>query len=580
MKASKYLFSTLKEIPSQIDSISTKLMIRSGMIRKISSGLYTWLPTGLRVLKKVQLIIKQELEQLNAIEISMPILQPVNLWKKSNRWNLYGNELLKVFDRRKKTFILSPTHEEMITSIIKNEIKSYKQLPVMLYQIQNKFRDELRPRSGTMRSREFLMKDAYSFHVNNSCLDKTYKNIRDTYSKIFKIMNINFKIVKANSKNMGGNTSHEFQAVLKSGEDKIAYSNNSNYASNIEITPIIYRNITNNSTKKNLIKEKKSLYKDIKKNFFKKEKNSELKNIVNTFLVTFIKNRKKKFAALLIREKHELNFSKVEQLQFISSPISLASSKEVFKLTDSSTFSVLNNYNKNIPIIMDIDITKTENFSLKNYNSDNKFTETNWKKKFKKIEIADIRNAISGDLTPDKLGGTLKVVRSAEIAHIFKIGSTYSKTMNAILKNNKKNKEFLKMGCYGIGISRLISTIVEQHHDSFGIFWPDSIAPFHVAIIPINFNDAKLITKTSLKLYTLLKINKFDVIIDDRKEYLGNQLSEMELIGIPHIVIISKKTVQNNSVEYRNRKTKKKLLIPIRKILEFLKINTHTYNKC
>ncbi|QCI19316.1 proline--tRNA ligase [Buchnera aphidicola] len=572
MKTSNYLLYTLKTISNQTDTISNQLMLRAGIIRKISSGLYTWLPTGMRVIKKIQTIIQKELNKTNAIEISMPILQPSKIWENSGRIKTYGKELLKIHDRRNKMFILSPTHEELITLLLKKEINSYKQLPIILYQTQTKFRDEIRPRFGTIRTREFLMKDAYSFHLKSSCLDKTYKIMYKIYSKIFKSMNINFKIVEASSNNMGGNISHEFQAISSSGEDKIVFSNNSNYASNIEIAAI--KNNLNNLLdidENNYLLKNKIFFKKLNRICIQKINHYSIPNLVNTFIAKYYSGKKLSFIALLIKKNRQLNLTKIKNLTLFSSPITLATQKEIFKLTGQNDLNVIGPIGLTIPIISDIEVAKMKNFSVKANAKNYFFTGVNWIRDLKKPYIEDIRNIEKDDNNPDNTTEKITISPSIEIAHIFKIGSIYSKKINFSIKNKDKKDVFLKMGCYGIGITRLIATIIEQHHDKYGIIWPNSIAPFHVALIPINFHKSTTVKKTSNHMYDELKKNNIDTILDNRKEYLGKMFSEIELIGIPHILILKKNHILKGKIEYKNRREKNNILIPIKNVIDFIK---------
>lgn len=563
MRTSKYLLSTLKNIPSDTEVISHTLMMRSGMIRKLTSGIYTWLPTGLRVLKKIENIIREEMNKIGAIEIAMSMIQPANLWEKSGRLKKYGIELLKFTDRNQQKFVLGPTHEEVITNLIRNEIHSYKNLPLNIFQIQNKFRDEMRPRFGVMRSREFMMKDAYSFHDSQESLQKTYNDTYQAYKNIFNRMKLNFYVVEADNGSIGGSKSHEFQALSNNGEDCIAFSTKSDYAANIDLV-----NITENTEEK-----LKSPTKKIEQiivpyiDYLFNKLNFSKTKIIKTLLVKGIKNNKS-IVALLIRSDHTLNRLKAEKIDIVAKPLTFLSDEEVYNI-----FSVKPDYlgpiKLDIPIIADFTVSKMHDF-ICGANSNNKYyIGVNWKRDLPLSHTADLRNVVEGDLSPDDKG-TLQIKKSIEIGHIFQLGTEYSKSMDAKVQNKHGHLEYIQMGCYGIGVTRIIAACIEQMHDHKGIIWPLEISPFELAIIPINFHKSDHIKQISEQIYHTLSHKGVDVILDDRKEYLGVMLSDIELIGIPHILVIGNNYIENEIIEYKSRANNQKSFLKKYEIIDFV----------
>ncbi|WP_348666595.1 proline--tRNA ligase [Arsenophonus symbiont of Ornithomya chloropus] len=566
MRTSQYLLSTLKEIPSDTEVISHKLMLKAGMIRKLASGLYDWLPTGIRVLKKIKNIIREEMNQVGAIEISTPIVQPAQLWKKSRRWEQYGPELLSFMYHGNESFVLGPTNEEVITDLIRNEITSYKQLPLNVYQIQTKFRNEIRPRFGVIRSREFIMKDAYSFHIDQNSLQKTYDIMYKTYSTIFTRIGFNFRVVEADTGSIGGNISHEFQVLADSGEDNIVFSNQSNYAANIELAkticltkrpkPTKNMRLVNTSNIKN-ITELAKLY------------NLPIEKIVKTIIVIGVQNNSHKLVALLIRADHELNKKKAEKHPLIATPLKFATKEEIRKILKINPHT-LGPINLFIPIIIDKSVAVMSDFTA-GANIDNKYYfGINWQRDISIPHIYDLRNVVSGDPSPDEKG-TLQIKRGIEVGHIFQLGEKYSKAMNFTVQNKNGYHQTITMGCYGIGITRIIAAAIEQNHDNKGIIWNDSIAPFQVAIIPINMHKSHFVREIAEKIYYQLTKNDIDVLFDDRKEQPGIMFADIELIGIPHMIIISESYLHKNQVEYKNRRNNVKEFINLLEIIHFLK---------
>ncbi|QJC31658.1 proline--tRNA ligase [Enterobacteriaceae endosymbiont of Donacia tomentosa] len=567
MLTTKYLFFTSKNKIYQKNINSYSLMIKSGIIKRLSSGIYTWLPTGLKIINNFKKIIRHEMNNIDAIELLMPILQPIHIWTKSGRVNDYGAELLKILDRRKNNFILGPTHEEVITHLMNNEIKSYKSLPIHLYQIQTKFRDEIRPRLGVIRSKEFIMKDSYSFHITKESLEETYNVVFNTYKKIFNLINIDYLIVKANNNVIGGDISHEFHILSKNGENSIALSEDKKYITNIELTKYSLpkkEHINKNFFfKKKLVKFKNcSEYKILSEKF-----NISIKNIVKTAIVETI-DEKYPFIILLLRADYEFNINKIKKIN--KNITRILSKKNIENLFNINILS-LGPFNQKIPIIGDFSIINMYNFTIGANIKDKYYINTNWDKDLPIPEnIQDIRYVTKNDITRDKKE-KISIKNSIEVAHIFQLGTKYSKLMNNYIYNKDKIRKPLHMGCYGIGISRLIAAIIEQNYDSKGICWPNSfLAPFLIAIIPINMYKYSLVKKYSYLLYERFKTLGIKILLDDRRISPGVMFADMDLIGIPYNIIINNNNIMNNNVEYKCRKTGLKNIIPVKLIFNYI----------
>lgn len=566
MYTTKYNFFTIKNTSNNHESISYKLMIRTGMIRKINSGIYIWLPLGTRVLEKVKKIIRNEMKKADAIEIIMPFLQPYSLWKKSNRLNDYREELFHIIDRKKRHFILGPTHEEIITFLIKNEIHSYKQLPINLFQIQTKFRDEMRSRFGVIRSREFLMKDSYSFHLSKNSLKNTYKKMHNIYKKIFHKMKINFNIVEADNGSIGGNVSHEFQAISKSGEDKILSTINSKFS-----TKIIKLNLINIID--NRFNKYQKIFKIITKisNIKKLAKNLMLSKskIIKLFLVKEKLWNGENYILVLIKYQNIINIKNIENTNFIKIPVNFIKIKNVL--------SIFKKYDKSLgimnflkyPLIIDIDILNMNNVLMISDIKNEYFYCENIKNFFINPKNVISFNKKEKNIINNKKNKLL-IKNCIEIGHIFQIGDKYSKLINATVQNKIGKNNFLYMGCYGIGITRLIATIIEQHHDAKGIKWPVKIAPFEIAIIPINMYNDTAVKKTAINLYNIMSDMKIDVLLDNRNITPGTMFKDIELIGIPHIMVINSNNLLKKKIEYQSRYDNKKFLVSINKISSFI----------
>ncbi|EGY28236.1 prolyl-tRNA synthetase, family II [Candidatus Regiella insecticola 5.15] len=566
MRTSQYLLATQKEIPADAESISHKLMLRAGMIQQVTSGLYTWLPTGLRVLKKVENIVREEMNNAGAIEVSMPMVQPADLWQESGRWDKYGPELLRFVDRHKRHFVLGPTHEEVITALVSNQIKSYKQLPLNLFQIQTKFRDEVRPRFGVMRAREFLMKDAYSFHTNQESLQETYDTMHATYSKIFSRIGLDFRAVQADTGSIGGNRSHEFQVLADSGEDDIVFSTTSNFAANIELAKAVAPTQSRAEATEALriidtphVKTIADLVTQFK---------MPIEKTVKTLLVRAAKGSGHKLIALLLRGDHQLNEIKAEKFPQIAAPLTFASEQEISELVNATPGS-LGPINLNLPIVADHSVAVINDFSA-GANIDGKhYFGINWERDLPLPQVADIRNVVVGDASPDGKG-TLLIKRGIEVGHIFQLGTEYSKIMNATIENKEGKKQVITMGCYGIGVSRIVAAAIEQNYDKCGILWPEAIAPFQVAIVPISMQHSFRVQTQAEALYKELNYHGVEVILDDRCERPGVMFTDMELIGVPHSIVLSERNHDNQEVEYKNRRSGETQMIKSDKIIDFL----------
>ncbi|MFP1868518.1 proline--tRNA ligase [Lonsdalea quercina] len=566
MRTSQYLLSTQKETPADAEVISHQLMLRAGMIRKLASGLYTWLPTGLRVLKKVENIVREEMNSAGAIEISMPVVQPADLWQESGRWEEYGPELLRFADRGERPFVLGPTHEEVITDLVRNEISSYKQLPLTFYQIQTKFRDEVRPRFGIMRAREFLMKDAYSFHTSQESLQATYDALYAAYTKIFSRMGLNFRAVQADTGSIGGSASHEFQVLAACGEDDIAFSTESDFAANIELAEAVAPNVERAAPTQDMTLVETPNAKTIAE--LVEQFDVPVEKTVKTLLVKATEESAHPLVALLVRGDHELNEVKAEKLDLVASPLTFATEEEIRALVNAGPGS-LGPVNLSLPVIIDRTVAVMSDFSA-GANIDGKhYFGINWERDVALPQVADLRNVVEGDQSPDGKG-TLQIKRGIEVGHIFQLGTKYSEAMKATVQGEDGRNQTLTMGCYGIGISRVIAAAIEQNHDDRGIIWPDVLAPFQVAILPMNMHKSFRVKEVAERIYQQLRDNGVEVLMDDRKERPGVMFADMELIGIPHTIVIGDRNLDNDDIEYKNRRQGEKQMIKTGEVVDFL----------
>ncbi|CFR15174.1 proline--tRNA ligase [Yersinia kristensenii] len=566
MRTSQYLLSTLKETPADAEVISHQLMLRAGMIRKLASGLYTWLPTGVRVLKKVENIVREEMNNAGAIEVSMPVVQPADLWQESGRWEQYGPELLRFVDRGERPFVLGPTHEEVITDLIRGEINSYKQLPLNFFQIQTKFRDEVRPRFGVMRAREFLMKDAYSFHTTQESLQETYDAMYAAYSKIFSRMDLNFRAVLADTGSIGGSASHEFQVLADSGEDDIVFSTGSDYAANIEFAEALAPAEPRAAAAEELRIIDTPNAKTIAE--LVEQFTLPIEKTVKTLIVHAHEESGHKLVALLVRGDHELNEVKAEKLPQVAKPLTFATEEEIRAAIGAGPGS-LGPVNLPLPVVADRSVAVMSDFGA-GANIDGKhYFGINWERDLPLPHIADLRNVVEGDISPDGQG-TLLIKRGIEVGHIFQLGTKYSEAMKATVQGEDGRNQVMTMGCYGIGVSRVVAAAIEQNHDDRGIIWPDAIAPFQVAILPMNMHKSFRVKELAEELYTTLRTHGIDVILDDRKERPGVMFADMELIGVPHNVVIGDRNLDSEEVEYKNRRAGEKQMIKTSEIIDFL----------
>ncbi len=564
MRASQLLISTVKETPADAEVISHKLMLRAGLIRRLAAGLYTWLPLGLRVLRKVENIVREEMDRAGAQELLMPAIQPAELWQKSGRWEKYGPELLRLKDRHQHEFCFGPTHEEVITDLIRNEIKSYKQLPSNFYQIQTKFRDEIRPRFGIMRAREFLMKDAYSFHLDQASLQETYDIMHKTYCRIFDRVGLEYRPVLAATGSIGGNASHEFHVLAESGEDAIAFSTESDYAANIELAPVVAptkKRASSTQSRQKVDTPGQHSIEEVSR-FLKLEPSQ----CVKTLLVNGVDDT---VVALIIRGDHELNALKAEKLEQVAEGFSFASDEAVRKIAGCDPGSI-GPVGLDIPVYVDQSAAVMSDFVCGANENDKHLTGVNWGRDLPEPTVVDIRNTQEGDASPDGQG-TIKIKRGIEVGHIFQLGDNYSKAMNATVLDSSGKATVMTMGCYGIGVSRAVAAAIEQNHDDNGIIWPDTIAPFQIALLPMNIQKSQAVRDATEVLYQELTEVGFDVLLDDRGGRAGAMFADMELIGIPHRIVIGDRGLEKGTVEYKGRRDAESSDIQRAELLAFLK---------
>lgn len=563
MRTSQFPLNTVKEIPADAEIASHQLMIRAGLIRKLAAGIYTWLPLGLRVLRKVENIVREEMDRAGGLEVLMPALQPAELWQETGRWEKYGPELARMKDRHDRDFCLGPTHEEIITDLARNELKSYKQLPVCYYQIQTKFRDEIRPRFGIMRSREFLMKDAYSFHLDQDSLNETYQVMYQAYSNIFNRFGLKFRAVIADSGSIGGAVSHEFHVLADSGEDAIAFSTESEYAANVEkaeaLMPTAERAVPGAAMQ--LVETPNQHSIDEVSQFLNLAPEQCLKTLI-------VRGEDDSLVALLLRGDHELNPIKAEKIEGVKSPLQLATDVEVQSACGCKPGSI-GPLNLSIKVVADRSVLAMADFVC-GANQDGKhFQHVNWERDLALPEVADLRMVVEGDPSPDGKG-SITIARGIEVGHIFQLGTKYSEAMNAAIINEAGKNQIMIMGCYGIGISRVVAAAIEQSHDDRGIIWPKDLAPFQVAICPMNMHKSDRLQETVEKIYQDLTKAGIEVLLDDRKVRAGFMFSDMELIGIPHRIVIGDRGLDSGTVEYQGRQDQESQEIVMQDIVSFI----------
>ncbi|RZJ23847.1 MAG: proline--tRNA ligase [Acinetobacter sp.] len=553
MRASRFLFATLRETPNDAEVISHQLMLRAGMIRKLASGLYTWLPMGVRVLNKVEAIVREEMNRAGSLEVFMPVTQPSSLWEESGRFVQYGPELLRFKDRHNNDFVLGPTHEEVITDLARNELKSYKQLPINFYQVQTKFRDEVRPRFGVMRSREFIMKDAYSFHVDQASLQETYDVMYDTYCRIFSRLGLDFRPVQADTGSIGGSGSHEFHVLASSGEDDIAFSTESDYAANVEMAEAV------------LVGERAAATQELKLVDTPDQKTiadvsaflgTDAAQSVKALLVQGIADEKGNVpvVALFLRGDHELNEIKAEKHPLIAAPLTFATEAQIQDLDLTIGFiGPQGLVEKGITVIVDRAASVLSDFVAGANEADKHATGVNWERDATFTEVYDLRNVVEGDPSPDGKG-TLQIKRGIEVGHIFQLGKKYSEALGCKVLGKDGKPMVVTMGCYGIGVTRVVASAIEQNFDDKGIIWPSAIAPFEVAIVPMNAHKSPRTLEAAEALYAELQAAGYDVILDDRDERPGVKFSDLEITGIPHRIVIGEKGLDAGTFEYKGRR--------------------------
>ena len=567
MRASRFLFATLRETPSDAEVISHQLMLRAGMIRKLASGLYTWLPMGVRVLNKVEAIVREEMDRAGSLQVLMPVTQPASLWEESGRYVEYGAELLRFKDRHNNPFVLGPTHEEVITDMARNELKSYKQLPANFYQVQTKFRDEVRPRFGVMRSREFIMKDAYSFHVDQDSLQETYDVMYEAYCRIFTRLGLDFRPVQADTGSIGGSGSHEFHVLASSGEDDIAFSTESDYAANIEMAEAI------------LVGERAAPTQELKIVETPNQKtiadvsaflNTEAKDSVKALLVQGVaqeEGQRAPVVALFLRGDHELNEIKAEKHAKIASPLTFATEEQMAEYGLTAGFiGPQGLVEKGLTVIVDRAASVLSDFVAGANEADKHATGVNWERDAQFTEVFDLRNVVEGDPSPDGQG-TLQIKRGIEVGHIFQLGQKYSEALGCKVLGKDGKPFTVTMGCYGIGVTRVVASAIEQHYDDKGIIWPATIAPFQVAIVPMNAHKSPRTLEAAESLYAELQAAGYDVLLDDRDERPGVKFSDLEINGIPHRIVIGEKGLDAGTFEYKGRTDAESINISKEKVL-------------
>ncbi len=572
MKASQFTFATLKETPSDADIISSQLMVRAGLIRKLASGLYVWMPAGLRVLKRVEKIVREEMERINSQELLMPVTQPGELWQESGRWEDYGAELLRFKDRHGRDFVLGPTHEEVITDIARNELKSYKQLPVTYYQIQTKFRDEIRPRFGVMRAREFTMKDAYSFHIDKDSLADTYQDMYDAYSRIFSRLGLNFRAVQADTGSIGGFASHEFHVLADSGEDDIAFSSESDFAANVELAEATCTDERAAPTeeRRDVATPNMPTCEEVAEHL-----GIPLTKTVKTLIVKGSYSEDTpdmpKLVALILRGDHTLNEIKAEKIAQVATPFEMASEEEIKAAGLIKGYISADLAEFNIPVFVDRSAAALSDF-VSGANAVDKHTAgMNWERDAAITAVVDIRNVVDGDPSPDGKG-VISIKRGIEVGHIFQLGDKYSEALGCRVLGKEGKPVTLMMGCYGIGVSRIIAAAIEQNHDDNGIIWADTpnpddnIAPFSVAIVPMRSKDGSAEAKAD-ELYNTLKNQGVNVLLDDRDERPGVKFADLELIGIPHRIVVSERNLAEGKYEYVKRDNGEKVMLSLDELL-------------
>ena len=564
MRASQLQISTLKETPADAEIVSHQLMLRAGMIRRLTSGLYTWLPVGVRTLRKVERIVREEMDRAGAQEVLMPAVQPAELWQESGRWDEYGPELLRLKDRHQRDYCVGPTHEEVITDLVRREISSYKQLPTNFYQIQTKFRDEIRPRFGVMRSREFIMKDAYSFDSDEAGLKASYQRMYDAYVRIFTRLGLDFRPVLADNGSIGGTGSHEFHVLADSGEDAVVFSTGSDYAANIEKAEALPPKGAERAAPKETMRQVPTpgvrTIAALVEGF-----DLPIEKTVKTLIVHAADGG---LIALMVRGDHQLNEIKAENLDAVAAPLTMASEEEIRAAIGAGPGS-LGPVNLPLPLIIDHSVALMSDFGAGANIDDHHLFGINWERDLPLPQVADLRNVVEGDPSPDGQG-TLSITRGIEVGHVFQLGQKYSKAMNATVLDDNGQPTTVWMGCYGIGITRVVAAAIEQNHDAGGIIWPDAIAPFQLAIVPMNAHKSDRVRETADKLYQELTDAGIDVLLDDRDLRPGVKFADQELMGIPHRLVIGDRGLDKGELEYKGRRDSEVTMVALDELRAFL----------
>jgi prolyl-tRNA synthetase len=564
MRLSQYPISTLRDVPADAEVISHQLMLRAGLIRRLAAGLYSWLPIGLKTLRKVERIVREEMDRAGALELVMPTVQPSELWKESNRWSKYGPELLRFKDRHDREFCYGPTHEEVITDIARRELRSYKQLPVNFYQIQYKFRDEIRPRFGVMRAREFIMKDAYSFHMDEPSLAQGYRAMYDAYTRIFTRMGLKFRAVQADGGSIGGNVSQEFHVLAESGEDAIAFSSAGDYASNLETATSLVSDAPRAPGEQALTKVSTPGAHTI----------AELCAFLGVAArqcvkMLMVEGTEGQVVAMVLRGDHELNAIKAQKLPGVANPLRMASAERVREATGCDPGSI-GPVGFEGRLYVDHAAAGLADFVCGANERDMHYTGVNWARDLPEPKSVDMRNVLAGDPSPTGRG-TLEIARGIEVGHIFQLGQLYSEAMEATVLDEAGKSVTMFMGCYGIGITRVVAAAIEQNHDANGIIWPEPLAPFDVVLVPINYQKSEIVQRASDELYRTLGAAGLDVLLDDRDARPGVKFADAELIGVPHRLTIGERTLAAGKLEYRHRRQSESTEIPAADALAFIR---------
>jgi prolyl-tRNA synthetase len=564
MRLSQYPINTLKETPAEAEVVSHQLMLRAGLIRRLAAGLYSWLPMGLRTLQKVERIIREEMNRAGAFEVVMPVVQPAELWQESHRWEQYGPELLRIQDRHKRDFVAGPTHEEVITDIARRELKSYRQLPVNFYQIQTKFRDEIRPRFGVMRAREFIMKDAYSFHIDQPSLQEGYRAMYDAYNRIFTRTGLNFRAVRADSGAIGGDVSQEFHVLASSGEDAIVFSDGDEYAANLEAAIALPPKGPRPEPTEKLTKVPTPGAKTIDDlaRFLKIPATKTIKTLL-------VDGAEDDVVALVIRGDHELNAVKAQKLPGIASPLHMASADRIARFGGAAV-GYIGPIGFKGRVYVDHSALAMSDFVCGANEKDMHFTGANWDRDLQGMIAADLRNVQEGDPSPSG-HGQLKIVRGIEVGHIFQLGQKYSEPMKGVVLDESGKEVTLYMGCYGIGVTRIVAAAIEQNHDERGIIWPEPIAPFHVVLVPIGSQKSVRVREVADRLYAEFTAAGIEVLYDDRDARPGVKFADAELLGIPHRLVVGERGLEAGKLEYRNRRDTESQEFPLDDALTFIR---------